>query len=194
MPIDPGTAMLISTGANLGAGGLSGGQEQAKGNLHLVDQGQLAQRNAMIAGLRGGGGDFGFGTNVKQGQRQLQNLMAQRGVSIDPRSGAYAGAYGNMVGQAAAADQGARRDYMMNLLRSPLQIASSTGHNFLPTSPSQGYLGESMDDSFRTNNQAGYRPAMQARWSPGNQPGGQGVIYGSDVAQNIINTEQGWKA
>ncbi len=135
--IDPGTATLIGSGLNavgsLVGGG--GGQSTPMSDLHLVNPQQQMLYQKMLQGLMGGGGDFGYGSNIKQGTSQLQNMMAQRGVKVGT-GGAYSGAYGNMVGNALGQDANARRTYAMQLLQSPLQIASATGHNYIPGSPS----------------------------------------------------------
>ncbi len=89
------------------------------------------------AGLGQGAGDFGFGANYKQGKSQVQDFMANSGIRMDPSSGAYAGAMGEMTGQALGMDAQARRDYTMNLLRTPLQTMSVAGKNLVPGSPSQ---------------------------------------------------------
>ena len=121
-------------------GGLFGGQQDPTlGNAHLANQGQADLWNSMARGLMGGAGDFGFGSNFKLGKSQVQNFMGSRGIKMDPSSGAYAGAMGNMTGQALGMDAGARRDYAMNLLRSPLQMFQTTGANFMPNSPSRGF-------------------------------------------------------
>jgi len=131
-PLAIGGAIL---GGLFGGGGSQPVTQQAT-DLHLVNplQQQLYQR--MYDGLSRGDGDFGYGTNVKSGLSQLQQMMASRGVSVNPNSGAYAGAAGNVIGQAAAADATARRNYMMQLLSSPLQTATISGRNYVPGSPS----------------------------------------------------------
>ena len=115
--------------------GDDGKQEQQPSNLHLVNSQQKMLYDQMLRGLMGGGGDFGYGSNIKQGTSQLQNMMAQRGVKIGT-GGAYSGAYGSMVGNALGQDADARRQYAMQLLQTPLQIASATGRNLIPGSPS----------------------------------------------------------
>ena len=139
MAIDPviGAAGINAVGNMVSAG--FGGSDPTDSQVGLVNQGQQALWNQMAQGVMGGQGDFGFGTNVKQGKSQLQDFMASRGVKMDPSSGAYAGAYGNMVGQAAGMDQGARRGFAMDLLRSPMQTYQGpVTANFLPMSPSRG--------------------------------------------------------
>lgn len=154
--MDPGTASLIGAGLNFLGGGLfGGGQQQAQGNLHLVNPAQQLLYNKMIAGLTGGAGDFGYGSNIKQGTSQLQNMMAQRGIKVGS-GGAYSGAYGNMVGQALGADAQARRQYALNLLQSPLQTATVTGGNLIPGSPSAGWSSGAQEGSWNSFGQRGY--------------------------------------
>jgi hypothetical protein len=140
-------------------GGLFGGSPDPAmpTNLHLVNPQQQALYNQMFAGLRGGGGDFGYGTNVKQGSSQLAQMMASRGIS--PQGGAAAGAYGAMVGGAASADQDARRNYMMQLLGTPLQTAQVNGANFVPGSVSAGYGPGDQSAEFDLYRGQGYVPA-----------------------------------
>ena len=126
--------IMQGLGSLLGGGG---GQEQTPSNLHLVNPQQQLLYNRMIQQLMGGAGDFGYGSNIKQGSSQLQQMMASRGVKVGS-GGAYTGAYGNMVGNALGQDATARRQYAMNLLQTPLQIASTTGANFIPGSVSAG--------------------------------------------------------
>ena len=154
MPIPIGAALIGS--ALIGAAGSAmqpGPEKQASGNLHLVNPQQQALYQKMYAGLQGGGGDFGYGTNVRQGTSQLQNMMAQRGIKVGT-GGAYSGAYGNMVGAAASADQEARRNYAMQLLGQQLQTANVTGANLIPGSPSNS------QDRF-----ASYMPQMRSAYS-----------------------------
>jgi hypothetical protein len=73
-------------------------------------------------------------------------MMAQRGVKVGT-GGAYSGMYGNMVGNALGQDAQARRQYALNLLQSPLQIASGAG-NFIPGSPSTGGNVQDSQDTF----------------------------------------------
>ena len=121
----------------IGAGIGGGGEKQQSGNLHLVNPQQQLLYNKMLQGLLGGGGDFGYGSNVKAGTSQLQNMMANRGIKVGT-GGAYSGAYGNMVGNALGQDANARRQYAMGLLQSPLQTATVTGANLIPGSTSAG--------------------------------------------------------
>ncbi len=124
------------------AGLFSGGQQQqptAPGNLHLVNTGQQALWNQVAKGLNSGAGDFGFGGSYKAGKGQINQMMADSGIKMDPSSGVYAGAMGAMAGQAGAMDAQARRDYTMGLLRTPLQTAmiSEEGRNMIPGAPTQ---------------------------------------------------------
>jgi hypothetical protein len=130
---------LAVGGLNFLGGGLMGGEKDpALGNLHLVNPAQQMLYNQMVRGVASGQGEFGFGSNIKQGKSQLQDFMASRGVKMSPESGAYAGAMGNMIGQASAGDAQNRRQFALNLLGTPLQVAQSSGANFIPGSYSRG--------------------------------------------------------
>lgn len=139
----------------LGAGLMSGGQDPVLGNLHLVNPQQQLLYNKMLQGLLGGGGDFGYGSNIKQGTSQLQNMMAQRGIKVGT-GGAYSGAYGNMVGNALGQDAQARRQYAMGLLQSPLQTATVSGANLIPGSTSAGYSPGAQEGSWNLYRSTGY--------------------------------------
>jgi hypothetical protein len=144
--IDPGTAILLSSAiGGLGSAFGGGGEEQKQlaGDLHLINPYQQQLYNQMYSGLMGGGGDFGYGSNIKAGTSQLQNMMAQRGIKVGS-GGAYSGAYGNMVGSALGQDAEARRAYAMQLLQSPLQVEAITGANLVPGSPSKFNMKASM--------------------------------------------------
>ena len=131
-------AMGLNALGNM-VGGMGG---QDYGNLHMVNRGQQDLWTQMAGQVSGGGGDFGFGNSIKQGKSQVQDFMAQRGVRMGggggQMGGAYAGAMGNMMGQATAADAQSRRNYALQLLGTPMQVAQSRGANFLPGSTSRG--------------------------------------------------------
>ena len=128
-------------------------QEVANSNLHNVNEDQVKLYREMFNRLMRGGGDYGFGSAVKTGKSQLQQMMADRGIS--PQSGAYNSAMGGMIANAAGQDSAARRGYAMDLLRTPLQIASSPGGNYMVSSPSQGSGATQQDNwnrSWRAHN------------------------------------------
>ena len=153
MAIDPVTGQVITGLGNAIMSGFSGGEKPTDSQIGLVNQGQQALWNQMARGVMGGQGDFGFGTNVKQGKSQLQDFMASRGVKMDPSSGSYAGAMGNMIGQAQGMDQGARRGFAMDLLRSPMQTFQGPfTANMLPGSPSRGSNWNSQEANWRNRN------------------------------------------
>ena len=139
----------------LGAGLMGGGEKPQAGNLHLVNPQQQLLYNKMLQGLLGGGGDFGYGSNVKAGTSQLQNMMASRGIKVGT-GGAYSGAYGNMVGNALGQDANARRQYAMGLLQSPLQTATVTGANLIPGSTSAGYSQGAQEGTWNAYRRTGY--------------------------------------
>ena len=152
-------AKAAEIGANvvgniIGAGGQP---EEKQSNLHLVNPGQQALWNLMASRTAGGAGDFGYGANVKSGTSQLQQMMAQRGIKVGS-GGAYTGAYGNMVGNAMGQDAAARRQYAINLLQSPLQIATATGANFIPGSTSAGASSGAQEGSFNQFQSTGWTP------------------------------------
>ena len=138
MPIDPMTGYVAAQGLNALGQAVGGGEEADPMNLHLVNQGQQNMWNQMARGLATGQGDFGFGSNYKQGKSQVQDFMASRGIKMDPSSGAYAGAMGEMTGKALGMDADARRNYALQVMGTPMQIAQGSGANFLSNSPSRG--------------------------------------------------------
>ena len=179
--MDPATATLIASGVqSLGAGLMGGSKEPQAGNLHLVNPQQQLLYNKMLQGLLGGGGDFGYGSNVKAGTSQLQNMMASRGIKVGT-GGAYSGAYGNMVGNALGQDAQARRQYAMGLLQSPLQTATVTGANLIPGSTSAGYSGGAQEGSWNLYRSTGYvQPGVGM--SGGTGPGGRPMAYPTQAA------------
>jgi len=134
--MDFGWADAAAVGANAIGGALSKPNDQALSNLHLVNPAQQALYNSMAGKLMGGGGDFGFGTAFKQGKSQLQDMMAQRGISSD--SGIGMQQMGNMTAGALGQDAANRRDTWFQLMGVPLQTAQTSGANFIPGSPSSG--------------------------------------------------------
>jgi hypothetical protein len=135
--MDPMTMYAIGQGVNaIGQGLFGGGDAPAKANLHLVNPAQQALYNRMAGGLLNGSGDFGFGQAAKSGTSQLQDMMAQRGIS--PDSGIAMQAQGNMMANAMGQDAANRRDTWFRLMGQPLQTAQTAGANFIPGSPSQG--------------------------------------------------------
>ena len=135
------SATAFAIGGGLSAlSGIFGGQQEYDpkdaGDLHLVNAGQLELWNSMHNRYKSGAGDYGFGSSVKQGKSQLQQMMADRGIS--PQSGVGMSALAEMIGTASAADSKNRSDFGLNLLRSPLQTAQTAGSNWLSSSPSQG--------------------------------------------------------
>ena len=153
-------------------------QDPVLGNLHLVNPAQQALYGNMAQGLLRGGGDFGLGSGFKQGSSQLAQMMAARGIS--PQSGAAAGAYGNMVGNAMSNDVQARRQYALSLLGSPLQTATVSGANMVPGSPSQGYSPGAQEGSLNAYNAWGYTTPMVGGYNfsrPGAEAARQQNIY-----------------
>jgi hypothetical protein len=143
--------------ANL-IGSLVGGgqQEQPRSNLHLVNPGQQALWNQMASRAAGGAGEFGFGQAAKQAKGQVQQMLADRGV--DMGSGFAAGAMGNAFSNAAAQDQAARNQFNLNLLNTPLQVAQTTGGNFIPGSPSAGFSSGAQEGSWNQFQSTGWTP------------------------------------
>ena len=147
--MDPMTMYAASTAVNALGNALTGGQEQpAQGNLHLVNPAQQALYNAMARGAMGGQGDFGFGSAIKQGKSQVQDFLSSRGVQLDPNSGDYGGAMGQMIGAASQGADQNRRQFAMGLLNSPLQIAQTAGANFIPGSYSRGPTTQAQMNQF----------------------------------------------
>ena len=148
--MDPLTMYGIGAGVNAIGQGLMGSQEQgAKGNLHLVNPMQQQLYQYMGNQLMNGAGDYGFGNAIKQGKSQLQDFMAQRGIS--PDSGVYGQQMGNMVANASALAGQNRMNNLFQLMSQPLQTATITGANFLPGSTSFGIGREQQAASFDRN-------------------------------------------
>lgn len=129
--MDPGTALLLSSGANMLGGLFSGGQEaqqQLPVSLHNVNPLQSLLYRKLINQFATGSGDFGFGTAAKQGMSTVRQLMADRGIA--PESGVYQSALATVLGQAAQGDVAARRQYGMGLLNTPMQVMGASGHNY----------------------------------------------------------------
>ena len=168
----------IGAAGNLIGGAFSGAPRsdpKDAGDVHLANMGQQNLWNRMYQQYMGGAGDYGFGASVKAGNSQLGQFMSGRG--INPQSGAGMGAYSNMVGTAAAGDAANRRDFGMNLLRSPLQTVQTSGSNWLPNSPSFGYGTDEQWSNFAGNrknqfagqgspNISGYAPGYVAQPPP----------------------------
>jgi hypothetical protein len=149
-----GSGMLFSGGLGALGQGLMGQQDQALGNLHLVNPAQQALYNTMTDRLLSGSGDFGTGQAIKQGKSQLQDFMAQRGIS--PDSGIYGQQMGNMVANAASQGAANRRNTMLQLMGTPLQTAQTAGANYITGSPSSGTTTEAQANSFRNKGQRKY--------------------------------------
>lgn len=159
--------MIAAAGINAIGGLLSNnnGPAQPMSDLHLVDPLMQQKRALLIQQLMGGGGDTGFGANIKQGTSQLQNMMAQRGIKVGS-GGAYSGAYGNMVGTAMSNDANERYKRIYELLGMPLQIASATGKNFIPGSPSENSLMQRYQPGFGPQAPAGQNEDVDSlSWS-----------------------------
>jgi len=135
-----GAGTLLSSGIGALGAGLSGGGDKARQNLHLVNPAQQALYNQMAGQLLNGSGDYGFGTAFKQGKSQLQDFMAQRGIS--PDSGIYGQQMGNMTANALAQDAAGRRNTLFQLMSQPLQTAQTAGANYITGSPSAGTTTE----------------------------------------------------
>ena len=63
--MEPATAYLASKGVEAVGAGLMGNDEQALGNLHLMNPAQRAMWNMMAKQYLSGSGDFGFGSAYK---------------------------------------------------------------------------------------------------------------------------------
>ena len=137
LDMSTGAGMLFGGGLNAIGSGLSGGGgDKVRQNLHLVNPAQQALYNQMTKQVLSGSGDYGFGTAFKQGKSQLQDFMAQRGIS--PDSGIYGQQMGNMTANAVAQDAAGRRNTLFQLMSQPLQTAQVTGANYIPGSLSTG--------------------------------------------------------
>jgi len=104
--------------------------EELPGNLVVSNPMQWNLYKMLKDAYTSGSGDYGLGSNIKAGMSNLQQMMADRGIS--PESGVYNSALSNMIAQATEADAASRRDYGLNLLRTPVQTAVISGENLLP--------------------------------------------------------------
>ena len=136
----------IMAGSAIGGALGGGGGDQPLGNLHLVNPMQQQLYNTMARRLMSGGGDFGFGSAYKQGKNQVQQMMAQRGIS--PQSGVNLATMGNMTANAVGQDAANRRNTWFQLMGQPLQTATVAGANFVPGSISRGIGTEQQANLF----------------------------------------------
>ena len=174
----PGTAYAAGAGLNA-LGNLFGGQQgsQAQGNLHLVNPVQQALYNQAAQGFMRGDGDFGYGSNYKKGKSQVQDFLASSGVKLSADNPAYAAAMGNMTGQAMGMDADARRQYGLQLMGTPLQIAQTAGANFIPGTVSQGPGTQQQQDNLSRFASTGWVPRgvgmdnpIQSEWGGPGRP------------------------
>ena len=149
--MDPLTMGYLGGSAlNAVGSGIAGQKDPALGNLHLVNPAQQGLYNTMARRLLGGGGDFGFGSAFKQGKSQLQDMMAQRGISSG--SGVGLKAMGNMTAGALNQDAQNRRNTWFQLMGQPLQTAQTAGANYIPGSPSTGSTTNVQAGNYDTGN------------------------------------------
>lgn len=150
------SAGLYAAGAGVNAvSNLVGGKDEFRpANLHLVNGAQMAGYQDLMRKLLAGDGDHGFGTAVKQGKTQIQQMLADLGVSAN--SGYGAAAMGDMVANAASQDSANRVQTMLELIRTPLQTAQTQGANFIPGSPSAGMDANRQYDNYRARNRFAY--------------------------------------
>lgn len=170
--------MIVAAGIQAAGNLLSNnsGPAQPMSDLHLVDPLMQQKRAQLINQLMGGGGDTGFGANVKQGTSQLQQMMAQRGIKVGS-GGAYTGAYGNMLGTAMSNDANERYNRIYQMLGMPLQIASATGKNYIPGSPSEDSLVQRANRQPNGYGNVNYSTAKEDSGRYGR--GSSGYNYGS---------------
>lgn len=155
--INPGTAQVIGSALNFLGAGLFGGQsDKNTANLHLVNPGQVALWNQMAKRVATGTGDFGFGNAAKMGKGQVQQFMADRGVSMD--SGYAGAAMGDAFANAAALDEANRTQTGLSLLGTPIQTAQTSGANLIPGSPSAGYSQGAQEGSWNMTQGTGFTP------------------------------------
>jgi hypothetical protein len=133
--------MLGSAALNTVGGLLTPKPQTVLSDLHLMSSAQQALYNQMVQQAMNGSGEWGYGAAAKQGTGQVNQFLADRGISAD--SGIGYGMQANAFGAASQADQEARRQQMLGLLGSPLQVASASGANFVTGSPSVASSGRS---------------------------------------------------
>ena len=110
MVAGPWLGPAIGALGSMATAGLSGGERDA-GPLSIVNPMQQALIQKMQFDAARGGGDFGFGGAARQATGQVQQYMADRGVS--PESGVYGGALSSAIANAASGDLQNRRSYML---------------------------------------------------------------------------------
>jgi hypothetical protein len=132
--MDPLTIASLVTSAAQGF--MGSGDPGPQANTHITNRRQSRMWEYMAKMLGQRAGDFGGGQAFKSGMGNLEQIMAQRGIS--PQSGAYAGAVGNVAGQAGVADQQNYQNAMFRLLGTPLQTHQSSGPNMVRTSQTYG--------------------------------------------------------
>lgn len=114
-------------------------QSQLPGNLVATSPTQFKMYDQLVQNFLSGGGDYGYGSTMKSGNSQLQQFMADRGISAD--SGVYQSAMADLIAQSAATDASNRYNYGLNLLNSPPATAVITGENQIPGAAAAGYGG-----------------------------------------------------
>ncbi len=120
----------------MAAGAIGGGLQGMFGGAEGYDPGKLHSRwsdpyqgrlfQDQMQRAMSGGGDFGFGQAAKAGTSQMQQMMADRGISSD--SGVATAGMGNMMANAMGADIGNRRNWIGQMLNTrPIKDTSDQG-------------------------------------------------------------------
>ena len=145
--MDPSTvALLVNTAGNAVAAGSSGG-EQGTGKTSVVNPYQRnLQQMMQYQAMQGNYGDMGFGRAAKHGTGQLQQMMADRGIS--PQSGVATAGMGQVMADAASTDTANLRNYMMGLAQLAPATVNSEGWDWDlgPVAPNVGVSAAGFGD------------------------------------------------
>jgi hypothetical protein len=119
-------AQVLDTVAQVGGSFIQGGMsgDNGPGAGYVVDPRQFNMLSTLRdRAMRGMLGDMGGGTAFRQGQSNLAQMMADRGVR--PDSGVYNAALANVATQAQQQDTQNLRDYMMGLANANVQTINT---------------------------------------------------------------------
>ena len=137
----PYVAAAVAGGVRGLFGGGNDQPNQYSALYALSPQQQALQHQMQNRALLGDVGDTGFGQNVKQGTTQLQQMMADSGISMD--SGVGVAGTGEVIAGASAQDAENRSRRMLDIASmSPAFMNSGweTGrHNLWQTDPTGQY-------------------------------------------------------
>ena len=172
-------AMGLQTLGNTLGGAYGGGQQAAAGKGHIINPYQMKLIQGLQLQAAQGGGDFGFGSLARQGTSQLQQAMADRGISVANGGGMYGGALANALMQASAGDVQNRRDYTMGVAQLSPAVMNTTGWD-----PDQKRWGKNYQSDMNQIMGAygmgpGVQPEQSGNWTGAASGGGIGSALSS---------------